>query len=318
MSKEVNIFCHIPRESWVVDRMGFEYSQYSRHKVSHDSIHEDTEVVWLLASWCWNQIPISILKNKKVICTIHHEVPWKMDENRINNFKKRDEIVNHYLTYTEETKSLIQKLSTRPVTIIPHWVNENIWKKEEKEKVRASIGIKNDKFLIGSFQRDTEGFDLITPKLEKGPDIFLKVVKEISKTKNIHVLLSGWRRQYIIKDLEKSLIPYTYIKLPSQEKINSLYNALDLYVVSSRCEGGPQALFECAHLEIPIISTRVGQSNIVLDDSVIYDPENLENLNFHLEASTLVNNKQNIYKYKISNHIKNYDNFLEKIATQEN
>jgi len=314
----MKIFCHIPRESWIVDRMGLEYSQYSRHEVSHESITEDTEVIWLLASWCWNQIPITVLRNKKVICTIHHEVPWKMDENRINNFKKRDEIVNHYLTYTEETKSLIQKYSDKPVTIIPHWINENIWKKEKKEKTRSSLGINADSFLIGSFQRDTEGSDLKTPKLEKGPDIFLKVVKEILKTKNVHVLLSGWRRQYVIGELKSHLIPYTYVELPSQEKINSLYNALDLYVVSSRCEGGPQALFECAYLEIPIISTNVGQSNIILDSSAIYDPENLENLNFHLSESALVNNKKNIYKYIISNHIKNYDNFLERISTQEN
>jgi glycosyltransferase involved in cell wall biosynthesis len=314
----MKIFCHKPRESWIVDRMGLEYSQYSRHEVSHESITEDTEIIWLLASWCWNQIPVDVLRNKKVICTIHHEVPWKMDENRINNFKKRDEIVNHYLTYTEDTKSLIQKYSDKPVTIIPHWINENIWKKEKKEETRSLLSIDADSFLIGSFQRDTEGSDLKTPKLEKGPDIFLKVVKEISKTKNVHVLLSGWRRQYVISELKDSSIPYTYVELPSQEKINSLYNALDLYVVSSRCEGGPQALFECAYLEIPIISTNVGQSNIILDNSVIYDPENLENLNFHLSEPALVNNKKNIYKYKISNHIKNYDNFLERISTQEN
>ena len=29
----------------------------------------------------------------------------------------------------------------------------------------------NNKFIIGSFQRDTLGSDLISPKLEKGPDI---------------------------------------------------------------------------------------------------------------------------------------------------
>jgi glycosyltransferase involved in cell wall biosynthesis len=313
----MKIFCHVPRENWVVDRMGLEYSQYSSHEVSHTSIEEDTEVIWLLASWCWNQIPINLLENKKVVCTIHHEVPWKMDKNRISNFRKRDKIVDQYLTYTEDTKNLIHKYSNKDVTVIPHWVNDNIWKKEEKEKARLSLGVGKEKFLIGSFQRDTEGSDLITPKLEKGPDIFLNVVKEISKTKNIHVLLSGWRRQYIIKELENSLIPYTYVELPSQEKINSLYNALDLYVVSSRCEGGPQALFECAYLEIPIISTSVGQSNIILDSSVIYDPENLENLNLYAPELSLTSNKKNINKYKISNHIKNYDNFLKKISTQE-
>ena len=39
--------------------------------------------------------------------------------------------------------------------------------------------------------------------MEKGPDIFLNVVEKISKEKDVHVLLGGWRRQYVIAGLEK-------------------------------------------------------------------------------------------------------------------
>ncbi len=92
----MKIFCHIPRENWFCDRYGSEYRKYSKHEVNSDSIYENTDIVWLLAAWCWNQINPSILNSKKVVCTIHHEVPWKFDKNRKNNFMQRDRFVDCY------------------------------------------------------------------------------------------------------------------------------------------------------------------------------------------------------------------------------
>jgi glycosyltransferase involved in cell wall biosynthesis len=310
----MKIFCHVPREEWIVDRMGKEYLEYSSHKVSLDRIENDTDVIWLLASWCWNQIPLRLLESKKVVCTIHHEVPEKFDENRKNNFLHRDKFVNHYLTYTEETKELIKTLSCKPVTIIPHWVNENIWFYLDKNNCREKLGLPVDKFLIGSFQRDTEGSDLITPKLEKGPDILIEKINDIIKVKDdVHVVLAGWRRQYVINKLKNFNIPYTYVELPDQKTVNELYNSLDLYVVSARCEGGPQAIFECAQTRTPIISTKVGQS-FFLHESCIYDYKdviNKENIDNALKS--IDHNKMSIKSIKLTSSIKKYDNYFGSI-----
>ena len=46
--------------------------------------------------------------------------------------------------------------------------------------------------------------------------------------------------------------------MASFKEINELYNLLDLYVVSSRFEGGPQSILECGITKTPIISTNVG------------------------------------------------------------
>ena len=62
----MKIFCHIPREKWFCDRYGDEYKNYSTHEVSFDTITNETDVIWLLASWCWNQIDHLILSSKKV------------------------------------------------------------------------------------------------------------------------------------------------------------------------------------------------------------------------------------------------------------
>jgi len=42
--------------------------------------------------------------------------------------------------------------------------------------------------------------------------------------------------------------------------MHTLYQALDLYIVTSRQEGGPKAILESMASGIPIVSTRVGQA----------------------------------------------------------
>ena len=62
-----------------------------------------------------------------------------------------------------------------------------------------------------------------------------------------------------------------------------LYNILDLYIVSSRIEGGPQAIMECAVSKTNIISTDVGvASQILHHESIIKDNEFL-NAKPHIE-----------------------------------
>ena len=95
----------------------------------------------------------------------------------------------------------------------------------------------------------------------------------ISKLKDekIHVLLAGWRRQYVIRRLTDLGIGYTYVERPPQDVINELYQCLDLYPVTSRQEGGPQSLIECGLLGVPVVSRPVGISSQVLPDESISD-----------------------------------------------
>ena len=45
-------------------------------------------------------------------------------------------------------------------------------KLNNKNELRNKYGFNFNDFVIGSFQRDTEGKDLTSPKLIKGPDIY--------------------------------------------------------------------------------------------------------------------------------------------------
>ena len=72
---------------------------------------------------------------------------------------------------------------------------------------------------------ECRGSDLKSPKLIKGPDVFVQIVKEMSlNNANLKVLLAGKRRQYVINELERHGIPYAYFKMASIKDLNELYN----------------------------------------------------------------------------------------------
>jgi glycosyltransferase involved in cell wall biosynthesis len=63
--------------------------------------------------------------------------------------------------------------------------------------------------------------------------------------------------------------------LIKQQHLNELYRTLDLYAVTARHEGGPQALIECGLLNVPVVSTPVGIAEQVLPPSAISDDVSL-------------------------------------------
>ena len=264
------------KENWVCDRFAHEWLQ-NNTRISTRNI-EDASTIWLLAGWRWNHISPDLLSKKKVVVTVHHIVPDKFDAEKKNVFKLRDQFVDLYHVPCQKTKDQIKKLTKKPIEVIPFWVNQNIWRPiEGKSELRKKYGIYEDVFLVGSFQRDTEGSDLISPKLEKGPDLFCDAVEKMSEEKkkegkSLRVLLAGWRRQYVMARLHDAGIPYYYSELPSFEVLNELYNTLDLYIVASRYEGGPQSIVECAATKTPIISTDVGLASNFLAKESIFKP----------------------------------------------
>ena len=260
----MKVYVHPAKEDWIVDRFVNEWNVDNKDISTSNPIKAD--VIWLLASWCWKHLPYELLDNKKVITTIHHIVPEKFDSFAQRDFLLRDNITSCYHTYNESTKTFIQQITTKPIHVIPYWANQNIWRiTSTKQDVRKKYKLNVNDYIVGSFQRDTEGYDLKSPKLEKGPDLLVDFLEHIYQTqKNLHVVLAGWRRQYVISRLQSSGIPYTYFERPQHDIINELYQTLDLYPVTSRCEGGPQSLIECGLLNIPVVSRDVGIAKQIL------------------------------------------------------
>lgn len=258
-------------EDWIIDRLASEFNRDNKDICVTNP--ERADIVWILADFCWNHIHPSLLKQKKVITSLHHIVPQKFNEHAQIDFKRRDEITTVYHVPNIHTYNFIRNLTTKPINIIPYWSNNLIFRKTGiKEEFRNKYNLPLDAYICGSFQRDTEGSDLISPKLEKGPDLLALYFAKLKETqKNLHVLLAGWRRQYVISRLKELDIDFTYIEKPSHQVINELYQTLDLYPVTSRAEGGPQSLLEAGMLNIPVISRDIGMASAVLPASAIAD-----------------------------------------------
>ena len=112
------------------------------------------------------------------MCSIHHFEDKDFLKENLIDFYDRDKFVTHYHVISPKVKEQLENLTDKPVTYIPFWVNQNLWFNiEDKKFLRKKFGVAEDSFLVGSFQRDTEGSDLISPKLIKGPDRFIEIVK---------------------------------------------------------------------------------------------------------------------------------------------
>ena len=175
---------------------------------------------------------------------------------------------------------------------IPLGVDTNIFKNNNnmnKNLIRNILGIPKDAILIGSFQKDGVGWsEGNIMKSIKGPDIFLKTLEIIkNKFEEIHVLLLGPSRGYVIKGLEKLNIPYKNFYEEKIEDVVKYYCALDLYLITSREEGGPKSLLEAMACNIPVITTPVGQAIDLIVDNV----NGIKVKNFEAEelASRIIN-----------------------------
>jgi hypothetical protein len=273
-----------PQEDWIVDRMVKEWNEGNPDMAVFTP--KNADVVWLLADWCWQGLwHVGLLKGKKVLTTVHHIVPEKFGDLERSDFELRDEITTAYHVFNQHTYDFIRPLTLKPIHLVKYWANQHLWRPTgTKEELRKKLGLPQDAFLVGSFQRDTEGKGipqgLFLPKLEKGPDKladYLETLKDFCSQNRdfdprpLHVALAGWRRQYIMQRLDDAKIRYTFFDRPPIETINELYQCLDQYAVTARQEGGPQALIECGLLGVPTVSTPVGIAEQVLPPSAICD-----------------------------------------------
>ena len=115
----------------------------------------------------------------------------------------------------------------------------------ERASIRKELEIPETAYCIGSFQRDGAGGDGgLSPKLVKGPDVFLAVIDRLSSDHELCVLLTGPARGYVKAGLERMGVPYRHVHLTDYEDVARHFRALDAYVIASRDEGGPMALLE--------------------------------------------------------------------------
>lgn len=154
---------------------------------------------------------------------------------------------------------------------------------ERRRAARMTLGLPQQAFVVGSFQKDGVGFgDGREPKSIKGPDVLVEALSLARRElDDLTVLLTGPARGFVRDELGRRGVPYVHRLLPSRDDLTVAYHALDAYVVASRQEGGPKSVLESLATGVPLVTTRAGQApDLVVDgvNGVLVDVEDAEAL----------------------------------------
>lgn len=289
----MNIYVHgSDRIGWAIDQnrinliSALKRQNYSitQNPFSADIVHN----VW------WNSIISSDFLTKiirlhpRIIVTTSNFIEPNNPNFSLNKeFKSVSKIAKGWIAFSTKQKKILDDYGLLCFQM-PNYVDQSIFHPPKKsvsmKNVYAKYGIPEElvrgRVVIGSFQRDTLGSDLSKPKWQKNPDYLIEILEKIDKKKYM-LLLAGARRHYIINQCKKRKIPYFYIGKESMTddiEINNLpihsmaelYWISDLILVTSRSEGGPQAIMEAALTKTPIFSTDVGIASDFLTTKQIF------------------------------------------------
>jgi len=159
---------------------------------------------------------------------------------------------------------LAPRISGRiPVTIIPHGVDASFFRKKKVSLSR--FGIPADRFVLGFV--GNKGSD--SDRGRKGTDVLFQVVRNAAaRLPNLHVVLGGpgWEKE--LAELRTQGISASATGYIRKADLPSLYSALDVYLLTSRVEGGPCTVFESMACETAVVSTRVGAVPELIVDGV--------------------------------------------------
>jgi glycosyltransferase involved in cell wall biosynthesis len=75
--------------------------------------------------------------------------------------------------------------------------------------------------------------------------------------------------------------PYRHVLAKDRTELARAYQALDVYVVASRQEGGPKGVLESLASGVPLVTTRVGQAQEIVADgqsALVVDVDDAEAL----------------------------------------
>jgi glycosyltransferase involved in cell wall biosynthesis len=127
------------------------------------------------------------------------------------------------------------------------------------------FGIPPDRFVLGFVGSKGSDSDLG----RKGTDILLDVVrKAAARLPHLHVVLGGpgWDKE--LAELQASGISASATGYIRKSDLPALYSSLDVYLLTSRVEGGPCTVFEAMACQTAVVSTRVGAVPALIVDGV--------------------------------------------------
>lgn len=214
---------------------------------------------------CLNESSIGLLRVFKqsalppLATWIHHLTRWSPDHQMALEWS------SSLTVCTRAWKQFLEARMARsiPVTVVPHGVDTEFFRKATAQPRR--FGIPANRFVIGFVGSKSSDLE----ESRKDIDTFLKVVRRTAEhIPNLHVVLGGpgWAREMVL--LQNEHISVSTTGFLRRADLPALYSALDIFLLTSRVEGGPCTVLEAMACETVVVSTRVGEVPACIVDGV--------------------------------------------------
>ena len=171
--------------------------------------------------------------------------------------------VDFLITINKDCENYIKKFKIiKNSKNIPNLVNSNIFYPVDRDICRQKLNLntKSEVYLMVCRIEEVKGIQHIIK-------VFNKLIKINS---NIVLLIAGsgtmlnkYKSEVKNLKMDKNII---FLGMVEYEKLPYYYNAADCYVLASYSEGTPMSILESMSVGIPIISSNVGNINILLKD----------------------------------------------------
>ena len=184
-----------------------------------------------------------------IVTWFHHVTQWNANQ------QLALEMSSALVACTPDWKQLLeQRVDGRiPITVVPHGVDADFF---HRRKVRPSrFGIPRGRFVAGFL--GNKGSDLDYGR--KGTDVLLELARKAAAAiPNFHLVMGGpgWDKE--VQDLKAMGVSVSATGYLRKADLPALYSALDVYLLTSRVEGGPVTILEAMACETAVVSTRVG------------------------------------------------------------
>lgn len=294
-----------PEKIWIIDEL---YNAMKSNLKYHEVTDNPEEAQIMVFDGCRIVMDdIKIKKNIFGIYIVHHIEPTNSKNYNISMGKvsKCVKVINYIGKDDEGTQEFIKSYKDKVSIHQPFGINTNFCCLSDKMKLklRKDYKIPADIYVIGSFIRSCE-------KASKNIDFFFQCVLYLKKIKEkVFLFITGEERNLTINFCKTNKIPYIYKNVSDYEEMNNIYNCLDLYIITSRAEGAPMQLYECALTKTPQVSTRVGNVSSILKDKSIIQKPTLEAFKAAYKNIDVEVPFKNVQKYKIHDYF--YDNFID-------
>ncbi len=266
----------IPNVSWwILGEMGKRIMERFSHKYDFYFVPEtilarrpdllDTLVGSVHAVHCLDDASIELFRNydrdslPPIATWIHHVTTWSpYHQLAIDRSSALTVCTRAWKNY------LAQHASTQiEITVVPHGVDNHFFQRRNVRRQR--FGIPPDRFVVGLV--GSKGSDRDNGR--KGIDIFLGVARQAAASlPNIHFLLGGPGWEEELAQLTAAGVSASATGWIRRSDLPFLYSALDVYLLTSRVEGGPCTVFEAMSCGTPVVATRVGAVPELIIDGV--------------------------------------------------